>query len=273
VTTNPRAKKHLGQHFLIDRAAVRRIVDTLDPRSGEPLLEIGPGPGALTAALIERCGRIAAVELDAELAAALRERFDERRLVLLREDVLRLDPSTVREALGTPATQPLAVAGNLPYNISKPIVMWLVAHRGAFERGVLMFQREVAQRLVAVPGGKDYGPLTILTGFAFEVAPVFDLRPGAFRPRPAVVSTVTRWTRREPPAVLERREPALRACLRACFAHRRRTLRNNLRAALGDATTAAQLLERAGIDGDLRAERIPPDGYLRLAEAWPEPAG
>jgi len=166
---------------------------------------------------------------------------------------------------------PLVIAGNLPYNISKPVAMKLVLERHAVLRAVLMFQREVADRLTALPGTSAYGPLTVLAGRAYRIERLFDLAPGAFRPRPKVVSTVTRWTPREAGALPESLVEPLKTVLGAAFAHRRQTLRKNLRAALrgGDAAAVA-LLATAGLDGALRAEAIPPQGFVALALAWPD---
>jgi 16S rRNA (adenine1518-N6/adenine1519-N6)-dimethyltransferase len=265
-----RAGRRWGQNFLVDRAAVRRIVDACGSLSDRVPLEIGPGRGALTEVLLERAERLIAVEIDPRLAADLRRRFSPRRLVLIETDVLDLDWKSV-ETLAGP--RPLAVVGNLPYNISKPFVMRLVEHRRRIDRAVLMLQREVVDRIVARPGGKEYGAMGVLAGAAFRVERLFDLGPGAFRPRPKVVSTVTRWRPRSFDELPEATVASLRACLKASFGHRRRTLRNNLRSALaGDERTVDSLLEGAGLDGGLRPEAVPPEGYRRLAEAWREGA-
>jgi 16S rRNA (adenine1518-N6/adenine1519-N6)-dimethyltransferase len=269
----PRARRRLGQHFLADRGAVRTIVAALRPSPEEPVLEIGPGRGALTGDLVGAAGRIAAVELDPRLAAGLRARFRDACLVLFERDVLELDLLEVAPALGFPRTTPLAVVGNLPYGISKPVAAKLVAERETVSRAVLMFQREVASRLVAAPGTKDYGPLTVLVGRAYRVEALFHLRPSSFRPRPRVDSTVTRWERLPAAELSPAIEPALRATLSACFAHRRQTILNNLRAALpGGAEEARALLERAALDPGLRAEAVPPEAFLGLAAVWPSHA-
>jgi 16S rRNA (adenine1518-N6/adenine1519-N6)-dimethyltransferase len=253
-------RKRFGQNFLVDRGAIERIVRELAPDGTEPVLEIGPGEGALTAPLLEASGRLAAVEIDRDLAAALRSRFDGSRFVLLERDVLELDLAAVPAMLGFPDGTPLAVAGNLPYNISKPVAMRLVAQRASVARAVLMFQKEVAARLTAQPGTKDYGPLTVLAGVAYAIEPRFDLPPGAFRPAPKVVSTVTRWTPRD--GIVP---PGLEAALRAAFAQRRKTVLANLRAALGGEGPARAALERAEIDPGARAEQLSPASFLRLA--------
>ena len=258
-----RPKKRLGQHFLADRGAVRRIVDALAPGAAEPLLEIGPGRGALTGALIERAGRMAAVELDAELAADLAQRFNPSQLLLYAQDVLKLDLGRVRADLNRPGR--LALAGNLPYNVSKPVAMKLVRERRQVDRAVLMFQREVARRLTAGPGSKDYGPLSVLAGEAYTITRVFDLAPGSFRPPPKVVSTVTLWTARPGAALDDADERRLRACLAVCFRRRRRTLLGNLREFTHDRGAAEAMLAAAVIDGALRAEQVEPAGFRRLA--------
>jgi 16S rRNA (adenine1518-N6/adenine1519-N6)-dimethyltransferase len=157
------------------------------------------------------------------------------------------------------------IAGNLPYNISKPVAMRLVESVASVERAVLMFQREVAQRLCAVPGGADYGPLSVLPRAVYEIDRVMDVSPGAFRPRPGVVSTVTRWLARdERPSTDELAR--LRATLRAAFSNRRKTLRNNVRRALG----SENVLEQAGLDGARRAQELSPEEFHALAAYWPK---
>jgi 16S rRNA (adenine1518-N6/adenine1519-N6)-dimethyltransferase len=259
-----RARRRFGQNFLTDPAAIRRIVAALAPLPSETVLEIGPGHGSLTEALLEAVPAIVAVEIDRDLAALLRARYSEDRLRLIENDVLEvafddLAPST-----------PLVIAGNLAYNISKPVAMKLVVERRAVHRAVLMFQREVADRLTASPGDRAYGPLTVLAGQAYRIERLFDLRPGAFRPRPNVISTVTRWTRREDDALPPDLFAPLMAALRAAFAHRRQTLQKNLRSALvGGDDAAARILAQARVDGALRAEAIPPPGFVAIARAWP----
>jgi 16S rRNA (adenine1518-N6/adenine1519-N6)-dimethyltransferase len=265
------ARRRFGQNFLTDPGAVRRIVSALDPRPGEAVLEIGPGRGALTGALVDAAGLIAAVEVDRDLARLLRSRFPPDRLALLEGDVLRLSLESVGAALGRASGTPLAIVGNLPYNISKPVAMRLVESRALVARAVLMFQREVAERLTASPGERSYGPLTVLTGAAFSITALFDLQPGAFRPRPRVVSTVTRWIpRRAPEALAPGEAVRLRACLAAAFARRRRTLLNNLKTALpGGEEQACELLAACELDSGLRAEQLPADALRRLARVWP----
>jgi 16S rRNA (adenine1518-N6/adenine1519-N6)-dimethyltransferase len=262
-SARPQARRRFGQNFLTDAGAIGRIVAALAPGPADNVLEIGPGRGALTEALLAAVPRIAAVEIDRDLASLLRARYSLERLRLIESDVLDV---SLRD-LAHPT--PLVIAGNLPYNISKPVAMKLVMERHAVSRAVLMFQREVALRLTAAPSTRDYGPLTVLTGRAFRIERLFDLPPGAFHPRPSVVSTVTRWTPREDGALPDALVEPLKAVLRAAFCRRRQTLQKNLRVALGGDAAAASLLAGAGLDGTLRAEAVPPQGFVALARGWP----
>jgi len=232
------------------------------------LLEIGPGRGALTGELLQVTGRMAAVELDALLAGRLRERFAAAGLILFDQDVLQLEFSTVLAALGATADGRLVVAGNLPYGISKPVSQKLIRERGRVDRAVLMFQREVAERLTASPGSRSYGPLGVVAGLCYRIEKLFDVSPRAFRPMPRVTSTVTRWSAPATPAPTDDELARLRGVLRAAFAGRRKTLRNNLRVALADPARAERLLAAAAIEGELRAEALPPAAFQRLAELW-----
>lgn len=264
----PRAR--LGQHFLTAPAIPSRIASLLDLVPGETLLEIGPGLGALTRALAERFGRLVAVEFDRDLVRRLKATFAPDRVVVVEGDILEVSLDEVAAAAGASPGSPFVVAGNLPYGISKPLALRLVRERDRVRRAVLMFQKEVADRLTAVPCSRDYGPMGILAGFAYGIERAFDVPRTAFRPPPQVLSSVTAWRRREPSPLAAVSQAALRTCLSASFASRRRTLYNNLRAALpgGDAA-ATDLLGRLEIDGSLRAEQLAPDLFLGMARLWP----
>jgi 16S rRNA (adenine1518-N6/adenine1519-N6)-dimethyltransferase len=173
--------------------------------------------------------------------------------------VLGIDFAGIAERMGLGGAS-LAVAGNLPYYVSKPIAQKIVRERQDVSRAVLMFQREVAARLTATPGGREYGPLTVYAGAAFRIERLFDVAPDAFRPRPAVHSAVTRWTPRNDGLLDGERERRLRRCLAASFGRRRKTVFNNLRATLpGGDEAARELLDRAGLDPSVRPE----------ADLWP----
>ena len=260
----PGPRKRFGQNFLHDTAVIERIVAELEVSSATAVLEIGPGRGALTRQLLELAEHVVGVEIARDLAQHLREAFPESRLRVIEDNILELDLGELdHPAHGRPLRW--TIAGNLPYNISKPVAMHLVESVASVERAVLMFQREVALRLCAVPGGADYGPLSVLPRSVYEIDRVMDVSPGAFRPRPRVVSTITRWMPR-----VERPSPdeltRLRATLRATFANRRKTLKNNVRAALG----SESVLEQAGLDGGRRAQELSPEEFYTLASYWPK---
>ena len=251
----PRPRKRFGQNFLHDRSVIERIVAALELTAASDVLEIGPGRGALTKRLLEVSDRVVAVELDRDLARMLRESFDPTRLRVVEGDALEFDFGGETR---------WKIAGNLPYNISKPIAMRLVDNVASIDRAVLMFQREVAQRLVAQPGTPEYGPLSVLPRAVFEIRRLFDVAPGSFRPRPGVTSSVTSWVARETrPGDAELRR--LRTTLRAVFAARRKTLTNNVRNALG----SVEVLERAEIDGKRRAQELSPGELFELSGFWP----
>lgn len=259
-----RPRKRFGQNFLHDRTVIERIVKELEISPATTLLEIGPGRGALTRRLLERVEHAVAVEIDRDLAGRLRDAFPKTRLHVIEEDILKLDFARLGRVVHQRPVR-WTVAGNLPYNISKPIVMRLVESVASIERAVLMFQREVAQRLCAGPGGADYGPLSILPRAVYAIDRVMDVAPGAFRPRPRVVSTVTRWrARSERPSTDEL--ALLRATLQAAFSNRRKTLRNNVRRALG----SERVLEQAGLDGARRPQELSPEEFHALAAFWPK---
>ena len=248
-----RPRRRFGQNFLHDRDAIARIVDAVDAGDGARVVEIGPGRGALTEPLLARFDALTAIEVDRDLAAALGERFGER-LELIVGDVL-----------ATKLEGPVALVGNLPYNVSKPIAMRLFDLRFELVSAVLMFQREVADKLCATPGTPAYGPLSVLLAHAFRIEPLLRLGPAAFRPRPKVDSTVTCWRPVEQPIDVERGE-ALRRLLRPAFAHRRKRMANNLAPMFGSPAAAAEALEQVGLSRDVRAERVTPAQFLALAE-------
>jgi 16S rRNA (adenine1518-N6/adenine1519-N6)-dimethyltransferase len=254
----PRAKKRLGQNFLIDETYARRIVGALAPRAGETVVEIGPGRGELTALLLERGARVVAVELDRELAPLLRERFaglDNFKLV--EADALEVDFCAAVE----PA-QAARVVANLPYNISTAILQRLVRQRRCVPEMVLMLQREVVERITAPPGSAERGYLTVLVEAFCEAEALFDVPPGAFRPVPKVWSTVARLRVRGVETEGFDEKTFLRL-VGAGFAQKRKTILNNLRSAPADvrdlvdaAGGAASLLEDAGLDPRRRAEAL-----------------
>src|SRR5215207_5118601 len=254
----PRAKKRLGQNFLVDESYARRVVGALGPRAGETVVEIGPGRGALTGLLLESEARVVAVEFDRGLAPLLRERFGGREdFKLVEADALALDFCAAVE----PASEARVVA-NLPYNISTAILQRLIEQRRCVPEMVLMLQREVVERITAPPGSAERGYLTVLVEAFCQSEALFDVPPGAFRPVPKVWSTVARLRVRETlPAGTD--EKLFTRLVGACFAQKRKTILNNLRSAPEDlrahvesAGGVVPLLEAANVDPQRRAESL-----------------
>ena len=247
------ARKRFGQHFLVDGSVIDRIVDAIDPRPGQALIEIGPGRGALTTPLLERCGALTVIELDRDLAARLRRMPG---LDVIEADVLDVDFA------GLPAAAQgakLRVVGNLPYNISTPILFHLLDASQAIEDQHFMLQKEVVDRIAASPGNKDYGRLTVMLQWRYEIEPLFDVAPESFDPPPRVHSAVLRMT------PLPRRadvDPALlKELVTVGFSQRRKLLRH----------TVGRWLEARGADHPFdvqrRAEEVPVDEWTALAVA------
>jgi 16S rRNA (adenine1518-N6/adenine1519-N6)-dimethyltransferase len=246
-------RKRFGQHFLADRRVLERIVDAIDPRPGQPVFEIGPGQGVLTAELIARAGQVRAIEIDRDLAAALRERFGTQ-LALVEGDALDFDYTSLPAGV--------RIVGNLPYNISTPLLFRLAAAAGRFADLHFMLQKEVVLRMAAAPSTGDYGRLSVMVQHHFRVERLFDVAPGAFRPPPKVDSSIVRL---EPRPAAERgdaTEQELRDVVTAAFSHRRKTLGNALAGVIGAAG-----LEALGISPKLRPENLTLEQYVTIARA------
>jgi 16S rRNA (adenine1518-N6/adenine1519-N6)-dimethyltransferase len=255
------AKPKLGQNFLHDGQAVERIVAALGDLEGRTVVEIGPGRGAITGALAARAGHVITVEFDRELAAALRIRFDPARVTVVEKDILEFDFHAAAEQAGGK----LIVAGNLPYYITSPILRKLARSHAAMDAAVLMVQREVADRVTASPGSRDYGLLSVLVQMHGPVVPLFTLPPSAFSPPPQVHSTVFRWRFAPRFEKLEIDEDDFFAFIGQAFAQKRKTLANNLRAAGVEPARAAAAIDSAGIDPMARAESL---SIESLAALW-----
>jgi 16S rRNA (adenine1518-N6/adenine1519-N6)-dimethyltransferase len=254
-------KPKLGQNFLVDAGAVARIAAALGDLAGHTVIEIGPGRGAITDALAAGARKVLAIELDRELAAELRGRFDTDRVTIVAQDVLQFDFA----AAAAEAGEQLRVAGNLPYNITSPILLKLASSHAALDLAVLMVQREVADRVTAVPGSRDYGLLSVTLQLYGPAEPLFTLPPSAFSPPPKVHSTVFRWRFRPRFTELGVDQDGFLRFLRQAFAQKRKTLANNLRAAGVAPAAAAAVLASAGIEAQARAEALPVEG---LAALW-----
>jgi 16S rRNA (adenine1518-N6/adenine1519-N6)-dimethyltransferase len=263
-----RAKRGLGQNFLVGSHYPQAIVDAVRPQAGETIIEIGPGRGALTKPLLESGAQVIAVELDRDLIPVLEGTFgDQPGFRLLEADALEVD---FCELLAPGATA--RVVANLPYYISTPILQRLIDHRRCLREMILMLQREVAERIAADPGGKEYGYLSVLVQFYCETRKLFDVPPGAFRPSPKIFSSVLRLRVRDQPAAPVKDESVLIELTKSLFAQRRKTVSNNLRAAKGrlrlpPETEIDELLGGQGLDPRRRAETLTIDEIAGLTNA------
>jgi 16S rRNA (adenine1518-N6/adenine1519-N6)-dimethyltransferase len=245
------ARKRFGQHFLADAGIVDAIVRAIDPRAGEPMVEIGPGLAALTQPLVERLGRLTVIELDRDLAARLRQH---PQLQVVEADVLRVDFTALATTLGAAR---LRVVGNLPYNISTPILFHLLDHVASVQDQHFMLQKEVVDRMVAVPSTSDYGRLSVMLQWRYAMEDVLAVPPQSFDPPPRVDSAVVRMVPRDTFAPVELAK--LSELVQVAFSQRRKLLRHSL----------GKWLEQKGFGGDFdlqrRAEEVPVDEYLALA--------
>ena len=258
------SKPRLGQNFLNDTQAVERIAASLGDLTGRTVIEIGPGAGAITGALAARAAHVIAVELDPALAAHLRTEFPpggKANVSVIQQDVLRFDFAAASAVAG----QQLPVVGNLPYYITSQILLKLAASHASLDRAILMVQREVADRVTAKPGTRDYGLLSVTVQMYGPAEKLFTLPPESFSPPPDVHSTVFRW--RFAPRFEELALDELRFLpfVRTVFAQKRKTLANNLRAAQIPAAEVTAALARAEIDPQARAEGLSVDA---LASLW-----
>ncbi|MBY6203966.1 16S rRNA (adenine(1518)-N(6)/adenine(1519)-N(6))-dimethyltransferase RsmA [Halomonas denitrificans] len=258
--TSHRPRKRFGQNFLESESVIRRIVGAIAPERGDRLVEIGPGLGALTGPLLERVDRLDVVELDRDLAGALDERLGRPAGLTIHEaDALRFDFA----ALATDA--PLRIVGNLPYNISTPLMFHLLEQADRSGDGIrdmhFMLQKEVVDRICAEPGTKAWGRLGVMTRVRAEATRLFTVPPGAFRPPPKVESAIVRLVPRRLDAGRRASLAALETVVRAAFAQRRKTLRNTLRGLVDEAG-----FESAGIDPSRRAESLTLADFQRLTE-------
>ncbi len=284
------ARKRFGQHFLHDAGILRRIVEAIAPRPEDRLVEIGPGEGALTLPLLRACGHLTAIELDRDLIASLAARArDVGDLNIISADVLTVDfgtlagdtalrvglsrpsmasegpsrPSVASGALGLlpGALALLRIVGNLPYNISTPILFHCLDHASAIRDMHFMLQKEVVDRMAAPPGSKTYGRLSVMLQLRCAVEPLFKVPPGAFRPPPKVDSAIVRLTPLPTHALPDADSGMIDRLVRAAFGQRRKTLSNALR----DLATAKQI-DAAGIDPRARAEQLAPSAFVALAQ-------
>jgi 16S rRNA (adenine1518-N6/adenine1519-N6)-dimethyltransferase len=250
----PAPRKRFGQHFLRDRAIIDRVLAAIDPKPNQFIVEIGPGRGALTLPLLDRGCTLHAIELDRDLAAHLPAMAAGRgELILHQADAVTFDFSALA------AGKRLRVVGNLPYNVSTPLLFHLIDQIDAIEDMTFMLQKEVAARLAAPPGTKTYGRLSVMVQWRCDVEQLFDVAPDAFVPPPNVFSSVLRLRPRQSPLAVGDAQ-RFHDIVRAAFGQRRKTLRNSLRLLLDEA-----VFERAGIDSRRRAEELTLDEFAQLA--------
>ncbi|HEX9139966.1 MAG TPA: 16S rRNA (adenine(1518)-N(6)/adenine(1519)-N(6))-dimethyltransferase RsmA [Steroidobacteraceae bacterium] len=253
-----RARKRFGQHFLHDPAVIDRIINAIGARPGQALVEIGPGRGALTGALLAAGASLDVVEIDRDLAQSLRERYAATPgLVVHEADALNFDWAALARDRGSR----LRLIGNLPYNISTPLLFKLLEHADRIEDMHFMLQREVVERIVAAPGTKSYGRLGVMLAPRVVATELLSVGPGAFQPPPKVWSAVVRLAPRPAPPPWAA-DPHFAALVMAAFGQRRKTLRNALAALL-----SAEQIRAAGIDPGARAETLSAAQFGQLAQA------
>lgn len=251
------AKKHLGQHFLHERGIIEKIVLAVDPRPGDRLVEIGPGQGAITFPLLDRHHALTVIEFDRDLIAPLTAAAHAHGdLTVIHRDVLQVDFS----ALAAESGGPLRLVGNLPYNLSSPILFHALDHAAAIRDMHFMLQKEVVDRMAAAPGSKVYGRLSVMLQAYCTVTPLFKVPPGAFRPPPKVDSAVVRLVPHAPDAIAVADRACFANVVRAAFGQRRKTLRNALQG-----VADSSRIEAAGLRPDARAEQVDVAGFVRLA--------
>ena len=252
-----KARKRFGQNFLVDQDMIHRIGDAIAPREGELLIEIGPGRAALTSVLLE-CGiDLVAVELDRDLASRLEQQFsDQSRLTIFQGDALKTDFSALANG------RPFRLVGNLPYNISTPLIFHLLQLDTPPLDMHFMLQKEVVDRMAAGPGGRDFGRLSVMVQNRCTISPLLRVGPECFDPRPKVESGFVRMLPRAEPLSGHDLEPALEKVVRQAFSLRRKTLRNSLAPLL-----SAQQIESAGVNPSERAEQLDLEDFFSMARA------
>lgn len=256
-----RARKRFGQHFLADPGVIDAIIRAVHPSKDDVIVEIGPGQGAITDALARNAGHLHAVELDRDLVARLRHQYDGNPTVTVHEaDALRFDFSTLGDRI--------RVVGNLPYNISTPLLFHLLKFRGQILDMHFMLQKEVVDRMAAGPGSKTYGRLGIMLGCHLNIEALFDVPPEAFEPPPEVTSAVVRLDPLPPGTFDIQDEARLSTLVTTAFMQRRKTLRNSLKKLVDRPD-----FEATGIDAGLRPEQVSISDYVRLSNYLRQKSG
>ncbi len=252
------ARKRFGQNFLVDAQVIGEIVAAVAPQRDDLVVEIGPGLGALTGPLLARLDHLHVVEIDRDIVARLRQRYSPERLTIHEGDALAFDFGALADSEG----KKLSVVGNLPYNISTPLLFHLAQFAERTREMHFMLQKEVVERMVASPGTADYGRLSVMLQYRFVMDWLLDVPPESFDPAPKVDSAVIRLIPRAQEELTVRDEARFAALVAAAFGQRRKMLRNNLKGLVDDG-----LLERLGIAPTARAEDLPLSDYIALANA------
>ncbi|ABC32751.1 dimethyladenosine transferase [Hahella chejuensis KCTC 2396] len=251
------ARKRFGQNFLHDQGVIDRIVRSINPKSDQNLVEIGPGLGALTEELLKSGGSVTAVELDRDLTPILRTKFfNYPQFNVIEADALKFDFTQ----LATPE-RPMRLIGNLPYNISTPLIFHLLTFRGLVQDMYFMLQKEVVDRLAAKPGEDAYGRLGVMAQYYCKVESLFNVGPGAFQPAPKVWSAIVRLTPYTEPPLACKDVATLTTVVRQAFAMRRKTLRNTLKQLI-----TVDALQSLDIDPQIRPERLGLPEFVRIAD-------
>ena len=251
------ARKRFGQNFLHDPAVIQRIVDSINPQQSDSLIEIGPGKGAITKLLLERVDHMDVIEIDRDLVQALKINFAEYNQLSIHEaDALKLDFSQFSQ-------NNLRIVGNLPYNISTPILFHLLSYRSCIKDMLFMLQKEVVDRICAKPGSKQYGRLTIMLQFYCDVESLFKIKPGAFTPSPKVDSAIVKLNPLKNPRYEILDHDALSLIVREAFSQRRKTLRNCLKKYISESD-----IKKIGIAPEIRAENLGLSDFAKLANTY-----
>jgi len=262
-----RARKRFGQHFLVDRDIISQIISLVQPRVGEVVVEVGPGLGALTKRLAGKLPRVVGVEIDRDLAAVLREKIPAENFRLIEADILRIDWSDIlREEAG----EKLFLVGNLPYNITAPFLFKALAEADRVRAAILMLQREVARRLVARPGSKEYGQITVLLAMRAEIELKVEVNRRAFRPVPRVDSSVIEIRFAPEPRFAVRDERHFTTVVRTAFGQRRKMLRNTLRglASIDGRDLLPDIAAESGVEMTRRPEELSVEEFVCLSDAF-----
>jgi 16S rRNA (adenine1518-N6/adenine1519-N6)-dimethyltransferase len=250
----PRARKYFGQHFLHDRNIIEKILTAIAPKPDQFFVEIGPGRGALTVPLLQRCAKIDVIEIDNDLAAKMKVELEDPRLTVHQGDALKFSFETLKTS-----NSRMRLVGNLPYNISSPLLFHILNSGDLFDDVHVMLQKEVVARMAATPGNKIYGRLTVALAARCIVEPLFNIKPGSFTPPPRVDSTFVRLTPNAAQRARIDNEIAFDRIIRQAFNMRRKRLANALRGLVTEAQISA-----LGIDPNVRAEQLHVDSFIAL---------